>query len=79
MAALTISWKKKEGQSICLFCTKYNSTLTGRCYTLVRGVEEFEMSKSAYADNAAFLFSSQEEAAQDTPGILQHCNDWGME
>jgi hypothetical protein len=79
MAALTISWKKKEGRSMCLFRTKQDSTLTGRRYNTVRGVEEFEMSESAYADDAAFLFPSREIAARDTSHIIQHCNDWGME
>eukprot|EP00957_Ditylum_brightwellii_P153125 11655426-Ditylum_brightwellii.AAC.2 len=56
MAALTISWKKKEGHSICLFQAKQYSTLIDHCYNLVRGVEEFEMSKSAYAADVAFYF-----------------------
>eukprot|EP00957_Ditylum_brightwellii_P129774 9899182-Ditylum_brightwellii.AAC.1 len=79
MAALKISWKKKEGRSICLFSTKHKSTLTGHQYNLVRGVEEFEMSQSAYDDDAAFLFSSQEEAKHNTLWILQNCSNWGID
>eukprot|EP00957_Ditylum_brightwellii_P191338 14568807-Ditylum_brightwellii.AAC.1 len=67
MAALTISWKKKEGRTTCLLCSKSDNIMTGCCYNTIRGVEEFELSESAYADNAAFLFSSRAAAEQETP------------
>eukprot|EP00957_Ditylum_brightwellii_P180384 13741063-Ditylum_brightwellii.AAC.1 len=52
--------------------------MTGRHYNTIRGVEEFELSESAYADNAVFLFSSRAAAEQETPRVYQHCTDWGM-
>eukprot|EP00957_Ditylum_brightwellii_P054005 4090483-Ditylum_brightwellii.AAC.1 len=53
--------------------------MTGCYYNTIRGVEEFELSESAYADDAAFLFSLRAAAEQETPCIYQHCTDWGME
>ena len=56
MVDLTNTWKQKEDASPCLFRSKQDSIITGRRHNIVRGVEEFSMTKSAYADDAAFLF-----------------------
>ena len=37
------------------------------------------MTESAYANDAAFLFPSTEIAERDTPRIMKHCAEWGME
>ena len=37
------------------------------------------MTESAYADDAAFLFPSREIAERDTPRIMKHFAEWGME
>ena len=37
------------------------------------------MTESAYADIAAFLFPSRQIAECDTPRIMKHCAEWGME
>ena len=37
------------------------------------------MIESAYANDAAFLFPSREIAERDTPQIMKHCAEWGME
>ena len=58
MVALTNTWKQKEETSTCLFRSKQDSIITGQRHNIVRGVEEFAMTESAYADNAAFLFPS---------------------
>ena len=42
-------------------------------------MEEFAMTESAYADDAAFLFPSREIAERDTTQIMKHCAEWGME
>ena len=42
-------------------------------------MEEFAMTESAYADDAAFLFPSIEIAERDTPRIMKHCAEWGKE
>ena len=79
MVALTNTWKHKEDTSPCLFRSKQSSIITGRCHNIVRGVEEFAMTESPYADNAAFLFPSREIAERNTPRIIKHCAEWGME
>eukprot|EP00957_Ditylum_brightwellii_P200579 15290651-Ditylum_brightwellii.AAC.1 len=56
-----------------------NSTLTDCCFNTIRDGEEFKMSESAYFDDAVFLFNSRDEAETETPCIMQHCYDWGME
>eukprot|EP00957_Ditylum_brightwellii_P160107 12187631-Ditylum_brightwellii.AAC.1 len=58
MATLNISQKKKESRTMCLLCSKPDNIMTDCCYNTIRGVEEFELSESAYADGVAFLFSS---------------------
>ena len=78
MVALTNTWKQKEDTSLCLFRSKQDSIITGRRHNIVRSVEEFAMTESAYADDAAFLFPSREIAERDTPGIMKHCAKWGM-
>eukprot|EP00957_Ditylum_brightwellii_P124493 9487552-Ditylum_brightwellii.AAC.2 len=55
-----------------------DSILTGCCFNTIRSVEEFNMSKSAYADDAVFLFNPRDKAETETPHIMQHCYDWGM-
>ena len=67
MVALTNTWKQKEDTSPCLFRSKQDSIITGRRHNIVRGVEEFAMTESAYADDAAFLFPSTEIVERDTP------------
>ena len=37
------------------------------------------MTELAYADDAAFLFPSREIAERNTPRIMKHCAEWGME
>ena len=59
--------KKKEDTSPCLFRSKQDSIITGRRHNIVRGVEEFAMTESEYADDAAFLFPSIEISERDTP------------
>ena len=58
--------------------SKQDSIITGRRHNIVRGVEEFAMTESAYADDAAFIFPSREIAERDTPRIMKHCAEWGM-
>eukprot|EP00957_Ditylum_brightwellii_P045880 3480259-Ditylum_brightwellii.AAC.1 len=67
MAALNISWKKKEGRTTCLLLSNPDNVMTGCHYNTIRGVEKFELSESAYADDAAFLFSSHAVTEQETP------------
>ena len=59
--------------------SKQDSIITGRGHNIVRGVEEFAITESAYADDADFLFPSREIAECYTPGIMKHCAEWGME
>ena len=77
MAALTISWKKRPGRVPCVYRTKEDFVLTGRSFR-AKGTE-FEFDDSEYADDAAFLFSSRSSLANDTPCLMKHCADWGME
>ena len=79
MVALTNTWKQKEDLSPFLFRSKQYSIITGRRHNIVRGVEEFAMTESAYANDAAFLLPSREIAERDTPLIMKHCPEWGME
>ena len=79
MVDLTNIWKQKEDTSPCLFRSKQDSVITGRRHNIVRGVEEFSMTESAYADDAAFLFPSSEISERNTPQIMKHCAEWGME
>ena len=37
------------------------------------------MIESAYADDAAFIFQSREISERDTPQIMKHCAEWGMD
>ena len=37
------------------------------------------MTESAYADNASFLFPFREIDERNTPLIMKHCAEWGME
>ena len=37
------------------------------------------MKELAYADGAAFLFPSREIDERDTPRVMKHCAEWGME
>ena len=67
MVALTNTWKQKEDTSPCLFRSKQDSIITGQRHNIVHGVEEFSMTESAYADDAAFIFPSREIAERDTP------------
>ena len=73
MVALTNMWKQKEDISPCLFISKQDSIITERRHNIVRGVEEFAMTESAYANDAAFLFPSREIAERNTPRIMKHC------
>ena len=79
MVALTNTWKQKEDILPCLFRSKQDSIITGRLCNIVRGVEEFAMTESAYADDAVFIFLSRETAERDTPRIMKHYAEWGME
>ena len=78
MVALTNTWKQKEDISLCLFRSKQDSIITGRRHNIVRGVEESAMTESAYANDAAFLFSCTEISERDNPRIMKHCAKWGM-
>ena len=71
--------EKKEDISPCLFISKQYSIIAGRRHNIVRGVEEFEMTESSYADDDAFLFPSMEIAERGTPCSMKHCAEWGME
>ena len=71
MVALTNTWKQKEDTSPCLFRSTQDSIITGQRHNIVRGVEEFAITESAYADDAAFLFPSREIAERDTPRIMK--------
>ena len=73
MVALTNTWKQKGDTSPCLFRSKQDSII------IVRGVEEFAMTESAYANDANFLFPSREISEHDDPRIMKHCAEWGME
>ena len=42
-------------------------------------MEEFAITESAYADDAAFLFPSREISERDTPRIMKNYAEWGME
>ena len=79
MVAQTNTWKQKEDTSPCLFRSKQDSIITGRRHNIVRGVEELTMIESAYANDDAFLFPSREIAERDTPQMMKHCAEWGME
>ena len=70
--------EKKEDTSPCLFRSKQDPIITGRRHNIVRGVEEFAMKESAYAEDAAFLLPSREISERDTPRIMKHCSKWGM-
>ena len=78
MVALTRRWKQKEDTSPCLFRSKQDPIITGQRHNIVHGVEEFAMTESAYANNAAFLFPSREIAERNTPRIMKYCTEWGM-
>ena len=69
----------KEDTSPCLFRSKQDSIITGRRHNIVHGAEEFAMTESAYAGGADFLFPSREIAERDTPRIMKHCAEWGIE
>ena len=79
MVALTNTWKQKEDTSPCLSRSKQDSIITGRRHNIIHAVEEFAMTESAYADDAAFLFQSIENDERETPRIMKHFNEWGME
>ena len=70
MVALTDTRKQKEDISPCLFRSKQDSIITELRTNIVRGVEEFAMTESAYADDAAFVFPSREISERDTPRIM---------
>ena len=78
MVALTNTWKQKEDTSPCDIIPKKDSIITGRRQNIVRGVEEFAMKESAYAEDATFLLPSREISERDTPRIMKHCSKWGM-
>ena len=70
MVALTNTWKQKKYTSPCLFRSKQDSIITGQRHNILRGVEKFAMTESAYADDAAFLFPSIQIDERDTPRIM---------
>ena len=51
--------------------------MTNRSWT-ARGIE-FAFDESAYADDAAFLYWDRDHAAEETPRLIKHCDNWGME
>ena len=79
MVALTNICTQKEDLSPCLFRSKQDFIITGRHNNIVRGVEEFVITESAYSDDDAFLFPSREIAECNTPRIIKHCAEWGTE
>ena len=94
IAAVMIIWRKRWSETKpprCTFRTRQDFTLgsgatgdtrrweaggkTGRC----KGVEEFDVVDSEYADDTAVLFTSRAELEKWTPSIVQTFKDMGME
>eukprot|EP00957_Ditylum_brightwellii_P188236 14329605-Ditylum_brightwellii.AAC.1 len=64
---------------MCLLRAKRGSIITGWHYNTIHDADAFEMSESAYDNDAAFVFSSRAVLARETPFTLQHCSIWEIE
>ena len=62
----------------CVFRTLPDFVMTGRRVDTA-GAEEFAFDDSEYADDTALLFCSRCDVERQTPALLAHFADWGME
>ena len=79
LAAVMISWRKTYDRPVCIFNTKFDDVLTGRRYNTKRGVEEFSLPDSEYADDTAVLFTTRTSAKFFIPLLLNHFARFGLE
>ena len=77
MAAVMITWRITYAGPLCLFRSKRDFIMTGRSYRAYG--DEFPLSDSEYADDAAILFDSRASLDDGAPRLVVHFGRFGME
>ena len=71
------TWHSSNTRPLCVFRTKIDDILTGRCFTAPE--EEFAVYDSQYADDTAVLFPTCQEIDDGVPKVMAHFAKWGMD
>ena len=77
LAAIMESWSKTVDRPLCVFRTKNDFKLTGRRYNS-KGTD-FTLEDSKYADDTAVIFETRAILARDSPLLITHFYNFGME
>ena len=72
-----ITWRITYTGPLCLFRSKRDFIMTGRSYRAYG--DEFPLSDSEYADDAAILFDSRASLDDGAPRLVVHFGRFGME
>ena len=79
LAAVMTTWRSTHVRPLCVFHTKMDDVLSGRRYNTKKGVIEFTLPDSEYADDTAVLFTSRESATSSLPLLISHFGRFGLE
>ena len=77
IAAIMETWRASSTYELGVFRTRDDFKMTGRRFD-TKG-DEFTVGDSEYADDTGLLFCSCADVEVQTPHVMQHFTDWGME
>ena len=71
------TWRTKHSYEVCAFRTRDDFKMTGRNINATG--DDFSVPDSLYADDTGLPFCSRADLEQQTPLLMTHFADWGME
>ena len=77
IAAIMETWEATSNYELCTFRTRPDFQMTGR--RVNTSGDEFTVSDSRYADDTGMAFCSRADVVEQTPKLMTHFADWGME
>ena len=77
IAAIMETWRSTHEYELCMFRTAPDFKMTGRRSNAAG--ETFAVADSEYADDTGMPFCSRRAVEEQTPQVMQHFLDWGME
>ena len=77
IAAVMETWRTTHSYEVCAFRTRDDFKMTGRNINATG--DDFSVPDSLYADDTGLPFCSRADLEQQTPLLMTHFADWGME
>ena len=77
IAAVMETWRTTHAYEVCAFRTRDDFKMTGRNINATG--DDFSVPDSLYADDTGLPFCSRADLEQQTPLLMTHFADWGMD